>query len=59
MMSRSPSVVPLSYLLDLLEHVDGWLDQVPSWENGRWYRRGGWGCRLNLARWWFRDLDEL
>lgn len=33
------------------------LDLIPTYEDGRWYRFGGWGCRLRLAARSF-DLDE-
>jgi hypothetical protein len=38
-----------------LDWIDWLLDAVPSWERPleggrrRWYRHGGWGCRLRLA----------
>lgn len=32
--------------------ADELLDRVPTYEDGRWFRRGGWGCRMRLHRWW-------
>lgn len=49
-------------IVDGLERLDGWLDQIPSVgrdENGRLriYRESQWGCRLRLA--YFSDrLDQ-
>lgn len=34
-----------------LETVCGLLDAVPTWEDGRWYRYGDWGCRVGLSAW--------
>ena len=35
--------------------LDETLDAVPTYEHGRWYRYGQWGCRLRLARFWWRE----
>ena len=39
----------LRRLVWLLDEV---LDRIPAYEDGRWYRYGGWGCRLRLHRFW-------
>jgi hypothetical protein len=39
--------------------ADELLDRVPAYEDGRWYRRGDWGCRLGLHRWWWPETDEV
>jgi hypothetical protein len=43
----------------MLEWLDGRLDTVPSYEEGRWYRYGDWGCKLSYRfsalRWWDRE----
>ena len=35
--------------------LDESLDAMPAYERGRWYRYGQWGCRLRLARFWWRE----
>jgi hypothetical protein len=42
-------------LRTLIERLDTLLDAIPTLEDGRWYRYGGWGCRLRLSRLWFRE----
>jgi hypothetical protein len=37
--------------------LDELLDRIPSYEDGRWYRYGDWGCRLRLDRIWACDVD--
>ena len=37
-------------LRTLIEGLDTPLDAIPTLEDGRWYRYGGWGCRLRLPR---------
>ena len=40
----------------LLWLLDEALDRIPCREDGRWFRYGGWGCRLAyrfpVLRWW-------
>lgn len=36
----------------------GALDLVPSYEEGRWYLHGLWGCRFGVAALGFRILDK-
>ena len=38
-----------------LEWLDGRLDAIPDYEEGRWYRHGGWGCRLRMSRLWDKE----
>ena len=26
------------------------LDCIPRWSEGHWYRYGGWGCQFHIAR---------
>lgn len=40
---------PLRWLAWLL---DEGLDRIPTYEERRWFRHGGWGCRLRLHRFW-------
>lgn len=35
--------------------LDESLDAVPTYENGRWWWHGQWGCRMRLARFWWRE----
>ena len=42
----------------LIEWVDGRLDAIPSYEEGRWYRHGGYGCRMRLSRLWYSKKDD-
>jgi hypothetical protein len=39
----------------LIERLDTLLDAVPTYEGGRWFRYGGWGCRMGLSRLWWRE----
>ena len=41
----------------LIERLDTLLDAIPIYEDGRWWRYGDWGCRLQLHRLWWR-VDE-
>ena len=38
----------------LIERLDTLLDAIPIYEDGRWWRYGDWGCRLQLHRLWWR-----
>jgi hypothetical protein len=51
---REAALWPLRQLAWL---ADVALDNVPCYEDGRWYRYGDWGCRLRLARLWWPDED--
>jgi hypothetical protein len=42
----------------VIEWIDGVLDRIPSYEGGRWYRNGGWGCRWRLSRLWYSERDD-
>lgn len=33
-----------------LENLCHLLDRIPTYEDGRWYRYGDWGCLLGLSR---------
>jgi hypothetical protein len=44
-------------LSTLIERLDTLLDAIPIYEDGRWWRYGDWGCRLQLHRLWWR-MDE-
>lgn len=46
---------PVRWAAWLLDEV---LDRVPGRDNGYWYRRGHWGCRLGLSRFWPLPDDD-
>jgi hypothetical protein len=45
----------MKLLRRLVEQLDVLLDKIPAYEDGRWYRYGDWGCRLQLGKFW---MDE-
>jgi hypothetical protein len=46
---------PMRWIMWLLDEA---LDRIPTYEDGHWFRKGGWGCRLGLHRWWWVDEDS-
>jgi hypothetical protein len=47
------------FILKLIDKVCWWLDCVPRYEGGRWYRYGQWGCYpLGLAHFGDRLEDR-
>lgn len=42
----------------IIEWVDGVLDRIPSYEDGRWYRGGCWGCRMQMWRLWDHEEED-
>lgn len=37
------------FIVWAIEALDTLLDKVPTYEDGKFYRYGFWGCRLQLA----------
>jgi hypothetical protein len=49
------SVKAVRWLICLLDEA---LDQIPAYEDGRWFRHGQWGCQLRLSRFWLPKRQE-
>jgi hypothetical protein len=45
----------LKFRAEIVWLLDEALDQLPAYQDGKWYRYGQWGCRLQLARYWGRE----
>lgn len=39
------------------ERLCAFLDKIPHYQDGRWYRYGDWGCRMRISRIWARWGD--
>lgn len=48
----------MNLLRNLVWLLDEALDRIPAYEDGRWYRYGDWGCRYQLARFWYRPDED-